>query len=215
MESLDKEVSAEIENNVLSAQHPERVYFIAHSLGGIVIRRYLTHVVERYGHRELSRYRLTFLMGTPSNGSTLAEVLEHLSFSHLIPILTPAQHDAFLGFLNGGFEDIVAKHNGSFCPSIAFAAGVEGEPYGETVIVNQQSAEIGATIVRKFDDKNHLSLVKPSTRSDHVYQWVSNNIQACTAGKANKDDNKIACPPKRMNPGCTDTASPPWPSLGY
>ena len=70
MEEIATDFATKIETDVLLSDHPQRIYFIAHSLGGLVTRRYLTHVEERWSHRELNRYRLVFLMGTPSDGSS-------------------------------------------------------------------------------------------------------------------------------------------------
>jgi hypothetical protein len=181
-----------------------RVIFVAHSLGGDIARTYLLHVVGRYGHGSLARFRLVYTFGSPFAGSPQA-YFGKLSLNQQTRVLLPLKTNDYLQFTNLMMRDVDAKHR-DYCPSLRFLAGYETkELMGAGIIVTQESATLGSNESRAFD-ADHVSMVKPSKRADPAYAWVRDGINTCVKGS-------MPClnePPIR-GPGCNDTAADGFP----
>jgi pimeloyl-ACP methyl ester carboxylesterase len=60
---ISNSVDGLLDSLILLKQY-SKIIFIAHSLGGNIVRSYLVHVTARYGHKALSRIRLVVTLGT-------------------------------------------------------------------------------------------------------------------------------------------------------
>jgi pimeloyl-ACP methyl ester carboxylesterase len=158
------------------------VQFIAHSLGGNLVRRYLVHVNSAYGHKYLSRYRMVIMLGTPGQGSYLATVAGLASNNQQLRVLIPIQRNDWLQMLNATLSDIETKHHGTYCSSLLFFAGVETRATTVGIVVDAASASTGAQVYEKFD-RDHITLVKPADINDEVYRWTKNIILSCSRGQ--------------------------------
>ena len=184
------------------------IQFVAHSLGGVVVRRYLLHVKARYGHKTLSLYRQAILLGTPLDGSYFSSIAQISSSNQLLRVITPINQNDFLQMLNASIDDLSKKHHQTFCPSLDFYAGFEKKATFLDKIVSPESAAraIGCSVslsqrnqcIRGFD-KTHPALAKPSDKDDPVYRWVTSLVRDCADGKT--------CSADRILPGCGEMES--------
>jgi pimeloyl-ACP methyl ester carboxylesterase len=157
------------------------VQFIAHSLGGNLVRRYLLHVKARYGHRYLSRFRLVITLGTPGKGSYFAKIAQLASTNQQLRVLQPLQVNDWLQMLNATLRDLSDKHKNTYCSSLKFAAAVETEPTAVGIVVDQASAIEGADNYMLFA-RDHVWLAKPASQADDVYKWVRSLMLDCSTG---------------------------------
>jgi pimeloyl-ACP methyl ester carboxylesterase len=172
----------------------ETTQFVAHSLGGLVVRRYLLHVKSKYGHKTLSLYRQAILLGTPIDGSYFSSIGQIASSNQLLRVLNPINKNDFLQMLNASIDDMSKKHHQTFCPSLRFYAGYETKATFLDKIVSPESAassiECSVALpqsqarecIRGFD-KTHAGLAKPTGITDPVYDWVSLLILDCVEGR--------------------------------
>jgi len=182
--------------------------FVAHSLGGVVVRRYLLHVKLRYGHKTLSLYRQAILLGTPLDGSYFASIAQIASSNQLLRVIKPVNENDFLEMLNASIDDLSKKHHQTFCPSLDFYAGFEKKATFLDKIVSPESAarsiecsvslSPGKECIRGFD-KTHSALAKPDDKKDLVYLWVSSLVRDCADGKS--------CSAQGIVPGCGEMES--------
>lgn len=180
------------------------IQFIAHSLGGLVVRRYLVHITNRYGHWELNRYRQVIMLGTPIDGSYFATISEYASQNQLLRVLTPIRENDFLQMMTVSVNDIIFKREQ--CPSLNFYVGYEKKALFLNKIVSPESATSSImcppptdsdsdwrNCIRGFD-RDHISLVKPADASDDVYKWVKMLIRLCADG--------MTCSQGLVDPSC-------------
>lgn len=159
------------------------IQFVTHSLGGLLVRRYLLHVNSKHGHKHLSRFRLVIMLGTPGQGSYVATIADLALTNPQLRVLGPIAENDWLQMLNFSISDIRDKHTVSLCSSLQFLAAVETEGVGPIVVVGVRQSVNDADSYREFP-RNHLSLVKPESRSDEVYTWAKARMLDCSRGRS-------------------------------
>jgi pimeloyl-ACP methyl ester carboxylesterase len=184
-------------DDLLRDKKYSKVVFIAHSLGGMIVRSYLLHVKARFGHGALSRFRMVITLGTPNEGSSLASIAQLATFNEQIRVLRPIDVNDFDQLLNKTMGEIQLKHEG--CLSLRTFSAFEKVPViGLGLIVTEQSATVDAFAKIGFD-KNHLQLPKPTSSTDPVYKWATDLVSACV----NNDSG--VCPTATPQSHCTGT----------
>lgn len=157
------------------------VFLVGHSLGGNVARAYLLHIKAKYGHRVLSKFRVTYTLGTPMLGSSLASLASFVSQNQHLRVLLPIKVNDLMQLLNKTLIEILSKHSDVSCPKMSFFAAYEQLPMGVAIVVSEESATRFADVSEGFL-KDHSTLVKPQGRSDLVYKWVTGSMATCIAG---------------------------------
>lgn len=163
-----------------------KIVFVAHSLGGNIVRSYLVHVTARYGHKALSRIRLVVTLGTPYEGADLANLARLFSGNDQIRVLRPIDVNDFQQILNKTANDFQGKHAG--CLTLRNFAAYEKLPETAVgIVVGQTSATRDAYRSEGFD-KSHTQLSKPADEHDPIYAWILNAVHKCA------DDDDGYCP---------------------
>jgi pimeloyl-ACP methyl ester carboxylesterase len=173
---------------VMKEKRYSKVIFIAHSLGGILAHAYLLNVKLHYGHRALSRFRLLITLGTPNQGSSLANIARLATANEQIRVLRTIDVNDFLQLLNHGYYNTGLKHEGCFTLK-TFAAFERNPTPGLGIVVSEASATAYADGSMGFY-RNHLQLPTPSsiTPPDPVYAWATDLVAACV------HDDEDVCP---------------------
>lgn len=178
---------------ILIEKQYKKVFLIGHSLGGNVARAYLMHIKAAFGHRALSSFNLTFTLGTPVQGSDLANIARLASSNQQIRVLRPIKINDFGQLLNLTLNDIENKHQQVFCPKLLSYAAYEKLPEPMIgLVVSEGSATASASVAKGFD-RTHTTLVKPEDREDDVYKWVKSNMMACIKGSTICQPRTPAC----------------------
>lgn len=191
-------------DSLLQTKRYKRVFLVGHSLGGTIARAYLLHVKAKYGHRALSTFPITFTLGTPSKGSSLATLASYASQNQQLRVLLPIKVNDFQQLLNQTLKDVLAKHSAVACPSLLVYSAFETQPMGAAgVVVSEESATFESDEKRGFN-RNHSTLVKPLDRTDPVYRWVADSMEECLTDTA-------YCKPIPADCGFVPST---WPSAG-
>jgi len=175
----------------LFAQHQKSVTFIAHSMGGLLIKRLLTDV--EFMRRADGRITSVFLIAVPSGGSLMAE-----EASKILPIfapralfdLKPIELNGFLQSLNSDFRVFIRERDRNerlpriYCayetlPMSEAADFFLGQDY--SIVVGQVYSEQQCDIEPRPVDADHLSIVKPHGRDSEIYVWVRGRIRESSA----------------------------------
>jgi len=173
-----KEVQAKLDPILLQPKY-RRVFLIGHSLGGNVARSYLMHIKTRYGHPILSKFRITYTLGTPMLGSSLATVASFASSNQHLRVLLPIKVNDFQQSLNMTMFDVTKKAAVGICPGIYIHTAYETQPMGAAGIVVDEASATAYSNHKQGFARNHSNLVKPVDRNDEVYLWVANSMQSC------------------------------------
>lgn len=183
-------------------QQYKTIQFIAHSLGGIVVRNYLLGLKTYRGHWALDQFRQVILIGSPGEGSYLAKVASIVNHNPQLRVLRPLHENDYLELLNYNWDGIQDKR-WMRCPPIFVRVGYELLPVpGIGIVVTGQSAENSVHALRqshlhdtdgslhevlwqsKGFERNHINIVKPLDSNDPVYKWVNEAIVDCASGRS-------------------------------
>ncbi len=178
----------EVYSHGLLFNRPYRsVGIIGHSLGGNVATAYLHYVKSELGHTARAKHPFILTLGTPLNGSQIANVAliaKQIILGWEDPLLRSLQHDnTFLRMMTGYRRAERNKASRFECRPVHLYAGVEGARVLGLRIVPLESAvkplqEIGAKEIKYFESYDHSEISKPSDRSDPLYVWVKGIIDA-------------------------------------
>jgi pimeloyl-ACP methyl ester carboxylesterase len=175
-------------DGLFRAKKHSKIFLIGHSLGGNIARAYLMHIKLKYGHRLLSSFKVTYTLGTPMEGSSLATLAVFASQNQHLRVLLPIKVNDFQQMLNKNSVDIVNKRtaldrHGGYCPAISVLSAYEMQPMAIVgTVVSAESATKYSDDAKGFA-KNHSTLAKPRDRSDAVYKWVTDSMRECIAGR--------------------------------
>jgi pimeloyl-ACP methyl ester carboxylesterase len=183
--AIETDIEKILDKLILEKQY-SKVIFIAHSLGGILARTYLLHVKHTYGHAALSRFRMVITLGTPNEGSSLANLARLATDNEQIRVLRPIDVNDFQQLVNKSMREIQEKHEG--CPSLRTFAAFEQKPVLLLGIVVEEASATRDAFARIGFQRNHMELPKPASLDDPVYTWATRLVAICVRSDAD------ACP---------------------
>jgi tetratricopeptide (TPR) repeat protein/pimeloyl-ACP methyl ester carboxylesterase len=166
--SVSKLLSFEIAQ-LLQRHSYKRVKFVAHSLGGLVVREYILDLQER-DHPTIQVTHLV-LLASPTNGSDLANFKMLVPANRQVAEMTHVDHgNSYLQSLNERWnkEFRAIGHPRSIFVAAAFE---ERSIFTGTKPVTYSSA------VAEVDDSqgfhtDHFDIARPEGRGDTIYRWV-------------------------------------------
>ena len=169
--------------------------FVAHSLGGNVVKAYLHSVKSEEGHIERARHGFVLTLGTPVNGASIANV--GLLLKRLLgtrdPLLSSLQRDnTFLRMMNLWARQEDAKATKFRCRPVRLYAGIETKALGPIQVVDVASAQSALpnfAVSRTFPF-NHSEIAKPRSKSDEPFLWFLRiaNFATCTLKRQTLDE---------------------------
>lgn len=154
----------------------KKVVFLAHSMGGIVVRQYLVGNPDK-----MALVPMIYFYATPTNGSELAALAKIASRNPQLRGMTPLESNDFLQSITSNWL------NSSKAQSIASYCGIEELPTDGATVVARASAT--ALCNRPLDpfSANHIDIVKPENRSDPRYTRFRSALE--------KEVPSLAAPP--------------------
>ena len=164
------------------------VWFITHSLGGILIKRMMLIYDGQGNQRLLNRISGVFLMGVPSQGSPLADLSEKDAILllttiigrryHVVKDLRPEQAAAFLNSLDNSWGDFIRHRQMSTkdAPPYVYCAYEVDKTFKLAAVVPRLYAHTLCAENPAPMSTNHVDLVKPPSVTNQVYIWVRDRI---------------------------------------
>lgn len=144
----------------------EELYFLSHSMGGLVSRQYLL------GERMIAKkVALMYFLSTPTGGSEIARYAEAFGGGIQFQEMKPPTRDAFLDWqleewLRAGFSAI-----SSYC-------GYETRPTEGIMVVPKMSAVVLCTMPLDPIDDDHLGVAKPYDSNADSYRAFKHAVIA-------------------------------------
>ena len=151
------------------------IVFVAHSLGGILVKLILrksSESDETDWRRVAESTKLVFFLATPHLGSQLANIGDVIPYtSKHVSLL--ANKVGFLEDLNGHYRALANSRE-----DLTTVAYYEKHATKGVIVVSRESADpgvAGATPIAV--DKDHIDICKPPDKEDTVYMGVKRRIQ--------------------------------------
>jgi pimeloyl-ACP methyl ester carboxylesterase len=155
------------------------VAFIAHSTGGLVLRRLLVKLRNEGDDAALKHVAGIFFMATPTAGSPTATRIEWLSKNPQTRDLTPSERDkvnTFLQSLDNDWEGLIRQRQQRSAGRPMVWCGLETQ---DTLIGSIVPALYAKTTCDEDPmpfARDHVSLVKPPNDQDDVYTWAKRRL---------------------------------------
>src|ERR1035437_1837307 len=153
----------DMDNNGIFSKH-KHVYFLCHSMGGLVVRGYLI----RYQSRA-SQVAMIYFFSTPTTGAEISRLSSVLSSNRQMGGLLPIDANEYLASVQ---KDWLAAQF-----SIASYCAYETQDTYGTRVVGQSSATNLCNRPLDPIDANHLDIVKPRDINDASYIAFKNALQ--------------------------------------
>jgi pimeloyl-ACP methyl ester carboxylesterase len=150
------------------------IYFIAHSMGGLVVKQILVDLNRPTQTDKLRKVKAVLFISTPAQGATLADVGAYLTLNPQVANMKPADLNAFLQTLEDQWQNLMRERQAPPFPQ-CFCAYETKPTYG-TVVVSRVYA---ATLCDQNSfavDENHAEIVKPASRNSAIYDWARARI---------------------------------------
>jgi pimeloyl-ACP methyl ester carboxylesterase len=165
IEELAIKLADELRPDVF-AKH-ERVYVIAHSMGGLIVREALTRLLP-----PPEKVPLIYFFGTPSAGADLAGVVAAISanpqFANMRPFTRDSEVASFSRHWLSTAEMPAARYPQKIWSYCAYE--IRGVAAGR-VVVTPLSASLLCNTSPRAVVANHITMVKPDTRGSEPYLY--------------------------------------------
>ena len=181
-----------------------RVYFVAHSMGGNIVRDYLVTLKASTPGATLQGGNLVggpheamrpythgiFLLGTPMEGAKVAQLGQVASTDPALRVLLPIDLNDYLQLLNRlwgtvTIPGVTGRTLATIRRPLRIYAGCEtrefhmlGLPTPLLIVPEASALALAKAGDTKCFDRDHSSLVKPKDSSDVVYRWIAERITA-------------------------------------
>jgi len=153
-----------------------RIYFVTHSMGGLIVKRMLNILNDRSGIDDLHRVRAVLLISTPSQGAPVAEIGAWLRMSPQLNGLTPATFNTFLQSLENDWTRMLRGRERDHANYPQVYCAYETLPTHHVLIVSRVYATTRCDEEPYPMNFDHIQIVKPLDMSHDPYPWAKARI---------------------------------------
>jgi Putative serine esterase (DUF676)/Photosynthesis system II assembly factor YCF48 len=161
----------------------KELYFIAHSMGGLVVKRILVDL-NRPNEQDLAtlrRVRAVLYLSTPAQGAQLADMASWISLNPQFRDMAPADLNSYVQTLENQWQNLLRDRNQAKSPFPQSFCAYETQATGGIMVVNRIYAATGCDQTPYAMDLNHSGMAKPkSTRTD-PYAWAKARVLEATS----------------------------------
>ncbi len=172
-----------------------QIYFITHSMGGLVAKRILIDLNRPPEVENLRRVRAVLYISTPAQGATIADLASWISLNPQLGDMRPADLNAFLQSLENQWQNLLRDRDVAQAVfPLAFCAYETKLTHG-IMVVSRVYAATRCDENAYPVDLSHSDIVKPRDVSADPYPWTRARILAAAAGEPR---GPIAAAPPRV-----------------
>jgi pimeloyl-ACP methyl ester carboxylesterase len=172
----------------------DQIYFITHSMGGLITKRFVDTLNTPAERANLERIRLVVYISVPASGANAAALANWISGNPQFRSMDPRGARDFLQATEGDWETLLRSRTPSSPFPLTFCA-YETQPVGLLLVVPELYTATLSDANPEAFDYNHITIVKPSSTDDQVYRWVKARIVEASS---------------KTVAAAQDSASPPW-----
>ncbi len=151
------------------------IYFIAHSMGGLLVKRMLVDLNRPKEVATLRQVKAVLYISTPAQGANMAELGSWLSINPQLQDMRPADLNSFLQSLKNQWQNLMRDRGAEQFPR-SFCA-YETKPTFGRIIVNRIYAATSCDQNAVGIEENHFDMVKPDSIDAFVYSWTAARIR--------------------------------------
>jgi hypothetical protein len=151
------------------------IYFIAHSMGGIVTKRVLVNLNNPADIQKLRLIKAVLYIATPAQGADLADLGVWLSLNPQFSDMRSANSNSYLQNLEDEWANLIRQRRDEWFPR-CFSA-YETKPLVGRMIVSRISAITYCDQNAAPIDEDHISIVKPTSTQSSIYKWAANHVR--------------------------------------
>ncbi len=159
-------VSRNLDNWIRSEVREPHIAIFSHSMGGLVVRKFITLQFERPDRIDTALRQLTFI-ASPHNGSVLANVANYVPLLRKTQLRDLAADSLFLFSLNADWNKWVNGMNSTKC-KIRSIVGTE-----DNLVAPNNAIGLDPNPVPILG-AGHIDIVKPKKESDDVIRFAIN-----------------------------------------
>ncbi len=148
----------------------EEIYLIAHSMGGLVVKRVLADLNSATQIERLRKIKAVLLISTPTQGSSVAQLAALLSLNPQARDMKPANLNSYLQSIENQWQSLMRDRGNRPFPKSYCA--YETKPTGGIVIVDRVSAATFCDDSMFPVPADHRDVVKPQDAQSDIYRWV-------------------------------------------
>ncbi len=163
------------------------VSFVAHSMGGLVVKRILLKLARSEDPTDmdaLQRVRAILFIGTPSQGSALAKLGAAISRNPQLSAIFPADSNAYLQSLESDWVHFLRARGSKQLEFPKVFCGYETVPL--PILGQFAVSRTEATTLCDEDpypiNQDHFGIVKPFSDRDAVYVWARERVLRTASG---------------------------------
>ena len=165
---------SQLEDSGIFRKYSE-IYFIAHSMGGLVIKRLLVNLYRPGQVEKLRQIKAVLYISTPAQGADLAELGRLLSNNPQFGDMRLADSNSYLQNLEDEWGILMRERGAEMFPR-SFCAYETKPTYG-TMIVTRIHAVTSCDHNAVAFDEDHISIAKPLDTQSAVYEWARARIE--------------------------------------
>lgn len=173
IEEIAVRLLRQLEDEAVFGKNNE-IYFIAHSMGGLVVKRVLIDLNRPTQIEKLRKVKAVLYISTPAQGAEAAEIGSWLSVSPQLRDMHPADFNSFLQTIENQWQDLIRDRGTQ--PSPQSFCAYETKPTYGIVIVNRVYAATFCDQNPFPVDEDHPNIAKPSSRESAIYVWARARI---------------------------------------
>lgn len=152
----------------------KEIYFIAHSMGGLVVKRVLVDLNRPNQTAKLRKVKAVLYISTPAQGADMAEVGSWLSVNPQLRDMRPADFNTFLQTLEDQWQNLLRDRGSERFPQ-SFCAH-ETKPTHGIIIVSRVYASTFCDQNSFAVDEDHANITKPGSVESDIYVWARARI---------------------------------------
>jgi len=155
----------------------ERIYFITHSMGGLIVKRLLDNLDIPSRIADLRRIRAVLLISTPSQGAPIAALATWLSMNPQFKDMKPADFNTFLQSLENNWIRMLLERDRAHADYPQIFCAYETQPTRGFTIVSHVYANTRCDNIPYPMNYNHVQIVKPRDVEHDPYPWAKARLQ--------------------------------------
>lgn len=162
-------------------QRYNEIYFIAHSMGGLIVKRVLTDLNRPSHIDKLRHVKAVLYISTPAQGADIAAVGSWLSINPQLGDMRPADLNSFIQSLENQWQNLLRDRDTQFQLFPQSFCAYETKPTYGIMVISRVYATTRCDENPFPVDEDHTGIVKPASKDADVYKWVQHRIQQTSA----------------------------------
>jgi len=156
-------------------QQYNEIYFIAHSMGGLIVKSLLTHLNRGDDIHLLRRVKAVITLGTPSQGASIAVLGQWLSLNPQLKDMSPKSMNSWLSDMEKYWNQLMDDRKESLYPR-AYCAYETRDYFLGYKVVPQEAAASRCDGVAQGLFLDHSQLAMVTSMDEDPYRWVTDKL---------------------------------------